>query len=70
MYDDGTITRGVNVEFDTFRSQLDRAQKCGDGILRQVLMRSAVGDLLRGSLSGRGQAFSRVVALGTMSAKL
>ena len=70
VHDDGTVARGVNVEFDTFRSQLDRSQKCGDGILWQGLMRSTVGDLLWRSLSGRAQAFSRVVALGTMSAKL
>lgn len=69
--DDGAVPCSVYIELDTFRSQLDRAPECGNGVLRQGLMRSAVGDLLwQRALTGSGQAFPRVVALGTMSAKL
>ena len=69
--DDSTVAGAMDIQLDRLRSQLNRAQECRDGVLGQGLMRSPVGDFFRRSAPTRCvQAFLRVVALGTMSAKL
>ena len=68
--DDGAVAGCVDVELDCLGPQLDGAEKCRDRILWQELVRPPVGDLFRQAWAWRGQAFPRVVALGTMSAKL
>lgn len=69
--DYNSVVGGMDVELDRLGAQLQRAQKSGDGVLGQGLMRPSMRDLLRRpSLQWGVQVFSRVVALGTMSAKL
>jgi len=68
--DDGAVPGCVDVELDCLGPQLDGAEESRDRILRQQLVRPPVGDLFRQACVWRGQAFPRVVALGTMSAKL
>jgi hypothetical protein len=71
MNDDHTVVGGVDIELDRVGAQLDRPQERRNGVFGQGLVRSPMGDSFRGaSLRGRVQAFPRVVALGTMSAKL
>lgn len=48
-----TIARGVNIELDRIRSQLESSEERGDRILGNILMGSAVGD--RERFSGGGQ---------------
>lgn len=69
--DNNSVVGGVDVELDRLGTQLQGAQKSGNGVLGQGLMRSSMRDLFgQGSPSWGVQVFSRVVALGTMSAKL
>ena len=69
--DDNPVGGRMDVELDGVRTQLDRAEESGNGVLRQRLVRAAVGDFLgRGTPGRRVQAFLRVVVLGTMTAKL
>jgi hypothetical protein len=71
MHDDNAIARGMHVELDCVSPELDRAEKCGDRVLRQGLMRPPVRDLFgRSAAPWRRQKFLGVVALDTMSAKL
>ena len=70
VHDDGAIARCVDVELDCLGPQLDAAEEGRDRVLWQELVGPPVGDLLGQRSAGRGQAFPRVVALGTMSAKL
>jgi len=70
VHDDGSIPRCVDIELYCFGSQLDGAEERRDRILWQDLVGPPVGDLLGQRSAWRGQAFPRVVALGTMSAKL
>lgn len=69
--DDNPVGGSMDVELDGVRTQLDRTEESGNGVLRQRLVRAAVGDCLgRGTPGRRVQAFPRVVVLGTMTAKL
>jgi hypothetical protein len=69
--DNNAVVGGVDVELDRLGAQLDGAQESRDGVLGQGLMRPPMRDLLgRASPRWGVQVFSRVVALGTMSAKL
>lgn len=69
--DNNSVIGGVDVELDCLGAQLDGAQKSRDGVLGQGLMRPPMRDFLGWASPRCGvQVFSRVVALGTMSAKL
>jgi hypothetical protein len=45
VHNDDTVGRGVDVELDRVSSELDRPEKSWYRILRQRLVRPAVGDL-------------------------
>jgi len=71
MDDDDSVARRVHVELDGIGAELDRAGEGGNGVLGDRLVCPPVGDpFRRGAPGGCVQAFPRVVALGTMSAKL
>ena len=71
MNDHKPIIGGMDIQLDGVGAELDGAQECRDGVFREGLVRSPVGDFFgRGSSVRRVQTFSRVVALGTMTAKL
>jgi len=71
MNDDKPIIRGMDIQLDGVGAELDGAQECRDGVFRDGLVRSPVGDSFgRGSPVRRVHAFSRVLALGTVTAKL
>jgi hypothetical protein len=69
--DDNSVVGGMDVELDRLGTQLQGAEESGNGVLGQGLMRPPMRDLFgQGSPTWGVQVFSRVVALGTMSAKL
>jgi hypothetical protein len=71
MDDDNAITGGVDIQLDCIGAELDRPKKCGNRVLGEGLMRTAVGDLFRDtSRLVRNQRVLRGVVLVTMSAKL
>ncbi len=62
VHDDDAVARGVHVQLDRVRSELDRAEKRGYRVLRERLMSPAVGDLFGRTAAARGgQEFLRVV---------
>jgi len=69
--DESTVAGPVDIQLDCLGTQLDGAQECRDRVLGQRLMGSPVRDFFGRRAPPRCvQAFLRVVALGTMSAKL
>lgn len=66
-----SVAGGVDVQLDGLGANFYGAEKGRNRVLGQGLVGPAVGNLLgRGWAAGSVQAFPRVVALGTMSAKL
>ena len=70
VYDHDPVARGVDIELDRVRSQVDRSEECGNRVLRQRLVGTTVRYLFGlHTLHSGGEGFLEVVALGTMSAK-